>query len=66
MTSWLCKDKNLSTLTNMRLLVNAYKYEITEKSHFLFVNGYKFSLKFKYDTLFTIKESVFSGIRKRV
>jgi len=31
MTSCLCEYK---------ALVNAYKCEITEKSHFLFVNGY--------------------------
>jgi len=42
MTSCLCEYK---------ALVNAYKCEITEKSHFLFVNGYvnpyKPSHKFK-------------------
>ena len=32
MTSCLCEYK---------ALVNAYKCEITKKSHFLFVNGYK-------------------------
>ena len=32
MTSWLCEYK---------ALVNAYKCEIAEKSHFLVVNGYK-------------------------
>jgi len=33
MLSCLCEDE---------VLVNAYKCEITEKSHFLVVNGYKF------------------------
>jgi len=30
-----------SCLYEYKALVNAYKCEITEKSHFLFVNGYK-------------------------
>ena len=30
-----------SCLCEYKALVNAYKCEITEKSHFLFVNGYK-------------------------
>jgi len=35
MPSWLCEYK---------ALVNAYKCDITEKSHFLVVNGYNLSL----------------------
>jgi len=34
MISCLCEDK---------ALINAYKCEITEKSHFMVVNGYKLS-----------------------
>ena len=31
----------ISCLCEYKVLVNTYKCEITEKSHFLFVNGYK-------------------------
>ena len=34
----------ISCLCEYKALVNAYKCEITKKSHFLFVNGYHFSL----------------------
>jgi len=34
----------LNYLCEYKALVNAYKCEITEKSYFLFMNGYKLSL----------------------
>ena len=40
MISWLCEYK-----------LNAYKCEITEKSHFLFVNDYKFGIQIFFTPL---------------
>ena len=40
-----------SRLYEYKALVNAYKCEIIEKSHFLFVNGYKNQLVWKKVTV---------------
>jgi len=42
----------LGCLCEYKALVNAYKCEITEKSHFLVVNGYDVSLTMAIGQLF--------------
>ena len=44
-----------SCLCEYKALVNAYKCEITEKSHFLFVNGYtKYNKLYLFEPLISV------------